>query len=365
MAADVQWYKVGDPYTTIQAAVNAALAAAPPGGVVYIPRGEWPLSLKITLPASNPGVELTLRGDGPNATIVKTIQPGTDLLEVQRSRVRIEGIAFMGPFENHGGYGRGIIVGGGVEDVVIRDCLVRWTGSYALLFPSPSLSPTRRVLVERSVLARPDVNGPGLVYIGSGIKEVEFRDCIIDYYGNSTAVELNGCEDIAFYNTAIEPSNGGGAFIVANNAVSCRVIDDWLEEPAVASVINWMIDLGPGCRGWTILGNYFVRQATTDGTLKIMRIGDLASAATGVIAASPRVRVTNGVTPTPGDVHIRNASTEACLFDGFYDLGASILPMTVLDDSDRSIWMMPRSSRPPRVDDSEPAPRRLRIPVLD
>ncbi len=172
----LNWYNVLD-YPSIQAAIDAVPAD---GGVVYIPASPTPYSTT-TIPSYTPPIRLpanraiTLRGDGPYASILKSNDANADMIHMAGDYQTVEGLWLWGPGGGTG-TGRGIrvwrdadytIPDFGLADniayrVAIRDCLITKTASWGLY-------------VDTQI--RPGRNKTNLSVIGY-VERVEFRDIV-------------------------------------------------------------------------------------------------------------------------------------------------------------------------------------------
>jgi len=139
------WFNVLD-YPSIQAAIDAVPAE---GGVVYIPGSVTPYSATTT-PSYTPPIRLphnraiTLRGDGPYASILKSNSTTADMIHMAGDYQTVEGLMLWGPGST--GSGRGIRVWRDgdynvpgvapatniIYRTAIRDCLIFQTASWGL-----------------------------------------------------------------------------------------------------------------------------------------------------------------------------------------------------------------------------------------
>ena len=184
-------------------AIALLIAAAPPGGVVTVPPGEYRERLA---PARTVTVEAA---DGPGTV---AIELAGDLL--LRADTTLRGLTFTGA---------GVVVGG-TATLTVADCEIRDSASTSLVVRGHAL-----VLAERLTVAGSGGNG---IYLGEYGRAV-LTDCVVDSTA-FTAVHLAGRADAELDGCAVRASREHG--IRVTEAAGLRVEGGAVAGPAMTAV---------------------------------------------------------------------------------------------------------------------------------
>jgi hypothetical protein len=220
------------------------------------PPGDW---------FYNPLRPVSIIGDGPNATIIK--RSGTwsgPLLRVKRPFATISGIAFDGA----NGTGSDAVIetggaGGDVREINFRDCIIKNGPAHCLKVLGGVAPAPINILCsyDRCTFSN---NGSGaLVAIGKRDAQHVFRRCTFtDFIGS--AIDLDESEGIGFYECLFARQVGasGSYFLARRNSSSGRLVGCTFDEDVAPLARQWFIELGGGCKGWSIVGCRFIRRFT-------------------------------------------------------------------------------------------------------
>jgi len=333
------------PNGAIQGAIDAASAAG--GGTVYIPADTHDFSTTLVIDHAPdnkyaPVKPLVIQGAGTNATVLRR-RPGPpyfDLLHIRRSFVTVRDLAFKGnaPIAAMDGIriGNDALEPGepvgfrDVRNVILRNVIVQDVYGYALRIvgarPSTVVPPVVKdcAFVDCN-FAQNGFNASGVIRVDPACFNLDFQRCVVDFYYGK-ALELIGCEGVTLDGFGIDSAqnNGTPPYIYANEAINCRLLNGWIEEPTDATgTPRWFVQLDGLCHGWIIDSTVFNRQVGT--VPKAILIGNASQACRGVIIVNPLIRTSAGL-PTSHHIEVVNSASDVQVIGGIATGGAGPNP---------------------------------------
>jgi len=162
-----------DDTAAIQSAIDAAIANN--GGTVYLPRGTYIISDELVV-----GDSITIRGDGRDATTIRTDQqgsgasfPGTMITGTDVANFHLESVSMEGPGEN-ASYGAMVYFGrnnaDNVPNVTVRDVLGDgFAADNAFAINTPIMCGFRNLRIQK-------VAGSGIGMVNGGTS-LTFDNC--------------------------------------------------------------------------------------------------------------------------------------------------------------------------------------------
>jgi len=183
--------------STFRKRLQLQLIQAKPGAVIQLPAGKWSLRRPLSLNQS----QVTLRGEGPSATILsfKEQVEGAQGLSVNAaSGVTIENLAI----EDTKGDG---LKANGCKDLTIRNVRVEWTRGPSDQNGGYGLYPVQceRVLIEKSTVIGASDAG---VYVGQS-QQIVVRDNRIEF--NVVGIEIENSTHADVYDNDVTNNTGG------------------------------------------------------------------------------------------------------------------------------------------------------------
>jgi parallel beta-helix repeat protein len=182
---------------TFRKRLQLQLIQAKPGEVIQLPAGKWSLRRPLSLNKSH----VTLRGEGPNATILSfkdQIQGAEGLSINAASGVTIENLAIEDPKGD-------ALKANGCTDLTIRHVRVEWTGGPSEKNGGYGLYPVQceRVLIEHSTVMGASDAG---IYVGQS-KQIVVRDNRIEL--NVVGIEIENSTQADVYRNDVTNNTGG------------------------------------------------------------------------------------------------------------------------------------------------------------
>jgi hypothetical protein len=216
---------VADDTTAIQAAVDATLAGARRGGVVYAPLGTYNIDTTITLPDPDGGFQdaISIWGDGPSLT--KFVWTGATGAEVAMFDVLGQAFNAFRGFSLLNTLGRGAMIGlwlrgdadlggtsGGatiVEQVNVSGC------HYGIVLGDPGDA------VSEVLFQLVTVNDCDTAIFGTNQNALDFTFVMLLMASNTVGLHANGAGSIQVYGGSASANgtdflyNSGGGFLIS------------------------------------------------------------------------------------------------------------------------------------------------------
>ena len=259
--------------------IQDAIDALPdPGGTVYLPAGNYEVTVGIVIPI---GKAVHLLGDGVDRTVIYTADADVNILWVKGSYSTIEKLTVRGAnaTPTDALSGRGIVVGIPGEEVEpmrrisLIDCRITETGSFAyhvLGIDDEGAGPQTLMIwghAERTVFER-NVTAGG-VMLGVEVNSHVFLNCAVDHF-RGIALNAHGANALSLVGSVFEDrqeAGGPGPYVLLTNGRNILLSNCWFETHEDDDTDERFIEIGvtgedinSGCHNVTIESPRFARK---------------------------------------------------------------------------------------------------------